>query len=62
MQAKKQPDMIVRSIRLSNKVWEKLQKAANRSYRTLNSQVARILEDWLVETGLMEDKDRSKLE
>lgn len=62
MQPKKQPDMIVRSIRLSNKVWEKLQKAANRSYRTLNSQVARILEDWLVETGLMEDKDRSKLE
>ena len=59
MQPKKPIDMTVRSIRLSNRVWNKLQKSANRSYRTLNSQVTRILEDWLVETGLMEDSERS---
>ncbi|MFQ6674363.1 MAG: hypothetical protein ACE5GH_06225 [Fidelibacterota bacterium] len=53
--------MSVRSIRLSNRVWEKLQKAADRSYRTLNSQVARVIEDWLVEHGIMEDSERSKL-
>ena len=61
MQRKKTPEMSVRSIRLSNRVWEKLQKAADRSYRTLNSQVARVIEDWLVEHGIMEDSDRSKL-
>lgn len=62
MQAKQTPAMSIRSIRLSNKVWEKLQKAADRSYRTLNSQVARILEDWLVESGILSDSERSKLE
>lgn len=62
MQPKKTPDMAVRSIRLSSKVWEKVQKAADRSYRTLNSQVARIIEDWLVENGIMDDSERSKLE
>ena len=54
--------MTVRSVRLSNKVWERLQAAADRSYRTLNSQVARIIEDWLVDHGIMKDSERSKLE
>ena len=62
MAKKNTPEMSVHSIRLSNKVWTNLRELGDRGYRTLNSQVTRIIEDWLVEHCHMEDSDRSRFE
>jgi hypothetical protein len=62
MTAKKSTGMIIHSIRLPEKIWKIVRRLANNHYRSLNNQILKIFEDWLVEHGYMEDSDRSRFD
>jgi len=62
MAKKNTEEYIVRSIRMPSRLWNQLKKLANKGYRPLNSQIIRVLEDWLVDHGYMDDSDRVKLD
>ena len=53
---------IVRSIRIPEKIWSLLKRISSLGYRPVNSQLIKVLEDWLVEHGYMVDEERSKFE
>ena len=53
---------VIKSIRLPEKIWHYLRKNADKNYRSLNSQLLKIIEDWLVEHDFMSEKDRTKTE
>ena len=53
---------IVRSVRIPEKIWNLLRRISASGYRPVNSQLIKVLEDWLVDHGYMEDKERSKFE
>ena len=42
--------------------WHYLKKNADRNYRSLNSQLLKIIEDWLVDHDFMDNNDRTKSE
>ena len=50
----------IKSIRLPENIWMILKRTSDSSYRTLNSQILKILEDWLVEHDYITDKERYK--
>ena len=52
----------IKSIRLPDVIWIMLKKIANKNYRSLNSQLLKIIEDWLVEHDFISDSDRTKNE
>ena len=58
----KSSKQVIKSIRLPEKIWHYLKKNADKNYRSLNSQLLKILEDWLVEHDFMENKDRTTSE
>ena len=53
---------IVRSIRIPGKIWSLLKQISSSGYRPVNSQLIKVLEDWLVEHNYMKNEDRSKFE
>ena len=53
---------IVRSIRIPEKIWNLLKRISSSGYRPVNSQLIKILEDWLIDHGYMNHEDRSKFE
>ena len=53
---------IVRSIRIPEKIWTLLKRISSSGYRPVNSQLIKVLEDWLVEHDYMNDEQRSKFE
>ena len=55
----KSSNQVIKSIRLPEKIWHYLKKNADKNYRSLNSQLLKILEDWLVDHDFMENKDRT---
>tara|TARA_B100002051_G_scaffold211554_1_gene203206 strand:- start:227 stop:412 length:186 start_codon:yes stop_codon:yes gene_type:complete len=52
----------IKSIRLPDKIWSMLKKNADKNYRSLNSQLLKIIEDWLVDHDYMDDNERTKSE
>ena len=52
----------IKSIRLPDKIWSMLKKNADKNYRSLNSQMLKIIEDWLVDHDYMDDNERTKSE
>tara|TARA_B100000902_G_scaffold398071_1_gene463686 strand:+ start:399 stop:584 length:186 start_codon:yes stop_codon:yes gene_type:complete len=52
----------IKSIRLPDKIWSMLKKNADKNYRSLNSQLLKIIEDWLVDHDYMNDNERTKSE
>ena len=50
----------IKSIRLPDGIWLVLKKIANKNYRSLNSQLLKIIEDWLVEHNFINNNERSK--
>lgn len=62
MSAKKSTGMIIHSIRLPEKVWKIVRRLANSHYRSLNNQILKIFEDWLVEHGYIEESERSRFD
>jgi hypothetical protein len=52
----------IKSIRLPDKIWNLLKRTSARRYRTMNSQILMIIEDWLVEHGYIEEVDRTRTE
>ena len=52
--------LLIKSIRLPDKIWSLLKKNADKNYRTLNSQILKIVEDWLVDHDFIEHTDRTK--
>ena len=53
---------IVRSIRIPEKIWSLLKRISSSGYRPVNSQLIKVLEDWLVDHGYIVDEERSKFE
>ena len=51
---------IIKSIRLPENIWNTLKDTSERNYRTLNSQILKILEDWLVEHNFITEEERYK--
>jgi len=58
----KSSKQVIKSIRLPEKIWHYLKRNADKNYRSLNSQLLKIVEDWLVEHDFMENKDRTASE
>ena len=52
--------LVIKSIRLPDRIWSLLKKNADKNYRTLNSQILKIIEDWLVDHDFIEHNDRTK--
>ena len=52
----------IKSIRLPDKIWSMLKKNADKNYRSLNSQLLKIIEDWLVDHDYIDDNERTKSE
>tara|TARA_B100000686_G_scaffold295695_1_gene326773 strand:- start:616 stop:801 length:186 start_codon:yes stop_codon:yes gene_type:complete len=58
----KPSNQVIKSIRLPDRIWHYLKKNADKNYRSLNSQLLKIVEDWLVDHDFMENKDRTTSE
>ena len=54
--------LVIKSIRLPDRIWSLLKKNADKNYRTLNSQILKIIEDWLVDHDFIENNDRTTSE
>ena len=52
----------IKSIRLPDVIWVMLKKIANKNYRALNSQLLKIIEDWLVDHDYIVINERTKNE
>ena len=50
----------VRSIRLPSRIWKLLTDASANEYRSVNEQIQKLVEDFLIEKGMMTDADRKK--
>ena len=59
---KKSSKQAIKSIRLPEKIWHYLKKNADKNYRSLNSQLLKIIEDWLVDHDFMNNNERTKSE
>ncbi|RMF08686.1 MAG: Arc family DNA-binding protein [Candidatus Neomarinimicrobiota bacterium] len=59
---KKTTEMKVHSVRLPVRVWTIMRRLANQNYRSLNNQVLKIVEDWMVDRGYLEDSERTTFE
>jgi len=59
---KKSSKQVIKSIRLPEKIWHYLKKNADKNYRSLNSQLLKIIEDWLVDHDFMNNNERTKSE
>ena len=59
---KKSSKQVIKSIRLPDRSWHYLKKNADKNYRSLNSQLLKIIEDWLVDHDFIENKDRTTSE
>jgi len=55
-------EMRVLSVRLPDRIWNIVRHLANKNYRSLNNQILKIFEDWLVEHGYMEETERTKFD
>ena len=53
---------VIKSIRLPEKIWYYLKRNSNKNYRSLNSQILKIVEDWLVDHDFIENNDRTTSE
>ena len=58
----KSSKQVIKSIRLPDRIWHYLKKNADKNYRSLNSQLLKIVEDWLVDHDFIENKDRTTSE
>ena len=58
--AKETSKQVIKSIRLPESIWNILKATSDKSYRTLNSQILKILEDWLVEHNYIDEDERFK--
>ena len=58
----KSSKQVIKSIRLPERIWHYLKRNADKNYRSLNSQLLKILEDWLIDHDFMENKDRTTSE
>lgn len=55
-------EMRVLSVRLPDRIWNIVRHLANKNYRSLNNQILKIFEDWLVEHGYMEETEHTKFD
>ncbi|MFC1620186.1 hypothetical protein ACFL45_09595 [Candidatus Neomarinimicrobiota bacterium] len=56
----KEEESSVRSIRLPSRIWKLLTNASANEYRSVNGQIQKLVEDFLVDSGMMTDADRKK--
>ena len=59
---KKSSNQVIKSIRLPEKIWHYLKKNADKNYRSLNSQLLKIIEDWLIDHDFIDNNDRTTSE
>ena len=62
MVRKKSDKYIVRSVRIPEKIWNLLKRISSSGYRSVNSQLIKILEDWLIEHEYIANEERSKFD
>ena len=58
MSKQKEPKTRVKSIRLPESTWNLFAKESFREYRSTNRQLLKLIEDFLVERGVMKNEDR----
>ena len=50
----------VRSVRLPEKIWDLIAKVSASEYRSTNEQILKLIEDYLVERGEMQEGERKQ--
>ena len=60
MGRKKREPTGVHGIRLPKRLWDLVSRISKAEYRSINGQVWKIVEDWLIEHGHMKDEDRKR--
>ena len=51
-----------RSVRLPESVWNILKQISGKNYRSLNSQLIKIVEDWLVDHDFLDNSKRTRMD
>lgn len=51
-----------RSVRLPESVWNILKQISGKNYRSLNSQLVKVVEDWLVDHDFLDNSKRSRMD
>jgi len=51
-----------RSVRLPENVWNILKQISGKKYRSLNSQLIKIVEDWLVDHDFLDNSKRTRMD
>ena len=59
---KKSSKQVIKSIRLPEIIWHYLKRNSDKNYRSLNSHLLKIIEDWLVDHDYINDNERTKSE
>ena len=62
MAPKKSRNYVNRSVRMPSDVWDSVKRISARSYRSLNSQFIKIVEDWLEDRDYLDGKKRTKMD
>jgi len=60
MGRKKREETRIRGIRLPERLWKLLEKGSHKEGRTVNAQIWKIVEDWLVESNSLKDDERKR--
>ncbi len=50
----------IRTFRLPERLWKLMEKASAKEYRSTNAQIRKMIEDYLIEKGLMGEDDRKR--
>ena len=56
----KSSNQVIKSIRLPDTIWMYIKKISDKNYRTMNSQLLKIIEDWLVDHDYISNDERTK--
>ncbi len=60
MGRKKREEARIRGIRLPERLWNLLDKGSKKEGRTVNAQIWKIVEDWLVDRNYLKEDQRKR--
>jgi len=60
MGRKKREEARIRGIRLPERIWKLLEKGSQEECRTVNAQIWKIVEDWLVDKEYLKEDERKR--
>ena len=60
MGRKKREETRIRGIRLPERLWKLLETGSSKKDRTVNAQIWKIVEDWLVDSDYLKEDERKR--